>query len=367
MRAWWLFAAGALAGIGCDAIYGIQQLSGGGGNGGDAGSGKDASVGDGSMGDDSATGEDGGPGDDGPTSDTGGGFVDVQLTCPFDGAVGAAAVFEWAEWPMPNAPTDVEAGAPNPEHYTDNNDGTVTDKVTGLMWEQGFVTDGDIVSNALNDCAELSLAGHCDWRLPTYVELMSLVDVSQQPPPINGHYFPSTPLDAFWSSTPVAGTSLQQYWDVYFSSDPRSTAANVSGKHHGRCVRGGPASDAGTPPGRYVVGSGTVTDLATGLVWQQMSASGTSTWSAAQGFCAGLNLGGPGWRLPTVGELVTIVDVTQMAPAIDSSVFSAASNVYWSSSPVAGSMTWVWGVNFDQGTASSTEIATNSYSVRCVR
>jgi len=358
MRAWWLFAAGALAGIGCDAIYGIQQLSGGGGNGGDAGSGKDASVGDGSMGDDSATGEDGGPGDDGPTSDTGGGFVDVQLTCPFDGAVGAAAVFEWAEWPMPNAPTDVEAGAPNPEHYTDNNDGTVTDKVTGLMWEQGFVTDGDIVSNALNDCAELSLAGHCDWRLPTYVELMSLVDVSQQPPPINGHYFPSTPLDAFWSSTPVAGTSLQQYWDVYFSSDPRSTAANVSGKHHGRCVRGGPASDAGTPPGRYVVGSGTVTDLATGLVWQQSPSgpSNGSAWLAAHDGCAKI-----GYRLPNALELQTIVD--DATGTLAAGFGGKKPAAYWSITPsTGGRYFWVYTTG-----AVQTDAPTKLHDYRCVK
>ena len=42
----------------------------------------------------------------------------------------------WAQWPMPNSPVDVEAGAPNPESYTDNGDGTVSDNVTGLMWQQ---------------------------------------------------------------------------------------------------------------------------------------------------------------------------------------------------------------------------------------
>ncbi len=367
MRARWLVAAIACAGIGCDAIYGIQQLPGDGvGNGGDAGTGKDASVSDGSNGRDGTTGA------DGPAGDDGGGFVDVKLTCPFDGAAGANPALEWAEWKMPNAPTDVEAGAPNPEHYTDNGDGTVTDEVTGLVWEQGSVTDGagviDIgpTPGALTLCAKLSLAGHCDWRLPSYVELWSLVDVSQQPPPIDAHYFPDTPIVAFWSSTPVAGTSFGEYWDVYFGSNPRSETATASGLHHARCVRGGAASDAGAPPGRYAVASGTVTDLATGLVWQQRPVSGTSTWSTAHGICAGLSLGGLAWRLPTVDELVTIVDVTQAAPAIDTSVFSAVSSVFWTASPVAGSTVWAWGVDFDQGTTSSTVPVTSSSTVRCV-
>jgi hypothetical protein len=39
-------------------------------------------------------------------------------------------VGSWAEWPMPNSQADVTAGAPNPESYMDNGDGTVTDKVT---------------------------------------------------------------------------------------------------------------------------------------------------------------------------------------------------------------------------------------------
>ena len=49
---------------------------------------------------------------------------------------------------MPNGPTDVAAGAPNPEGYTLNGDGTVTDKITGLMWQQ-TVTEQRSVSS---DC-----------------------------------------------------------------------------------------------------------------------------------------------------------------------------------------------------------------------
>ena len=41
---------------------------------------------------------------------------------------------------MPNDRVDVTAGAPNLESYTDNKDGTVTDNLTGLMWQQTVPT-----------------------------------------------------------------------------------------------------------------------------------------------------------------------------------------------------------------------------------
>ena len=39
---------------------------------------------------------------------------------------------------MPNSAADVANGAPNLAHLVDNLDGTVTDLVTGLMWQQDF-------------------------------------------------------------------------------------------------------------------------------------------------------------------------------------------------------------------------------------
>jgi hypothetical protein len=352
MRVRWLFAAGAFVCIGCDAIYGIQQLAGS--AGGDGGAPRDAAVNDTATSEDSASDED---------SAAGGGFVDVQLTCPFDGAVSQpGAALEWAEWPMPNDPTDVSSGAPNPESYTNNGDGTVTDDVTKLMWMESpsTVTNGDVFGNVDNDCAELSLAGYCDWRLPTYVELMSIVDLSRQSPAIDPAFKNTTPV-AFWSSTPVAGAT--QYWIVYFS-DGHSVPGNVSGVHHGRCVRGGSATDGGPPPGRYVIGNGTVQDTATGLVWEQASASTSSSWSSAAGICTGLGLDTSNWRLPTLRELITIVDVAQSSPTVDS-VFTAESKLYWSSSSEVGSTTSAWAANFATGTASTNDTS-NSYAVRCV-
>lgn len=92
-------------------------------------------------------------------------------------------------------------------------------------------------------------------------------------------------------------------------------------------------------------GNGTVTDLATGLVWQKCSwgqtgsdCSGSSvsfvTWSVALNNCNGLSLSSRTWRLPNIAELRSILDLTKTSGAlIDSNVFPATSSTsyYWSS------------------------------------
>jgi hypothetical protein len=87
---------------------------------------------------------------------------------------------------------DQGVGCPNENRYLideqgtmeDTTDDTVTDTCTGLMWQRDN-PDGpgemDIVyeyCGALDYCETLDLAGHPDWRLPTVVELQSIVEYS---------------------------------------------------------------------------------------------------------------------------------------------------------------------------------------------
>jgi len=62
------------------------------------------------------------------------------------------------------------------ERFSNNGDGTVTDKKTGLMWAS---RDNGVPINwpdALAYCQDYSSGGHTDWRLPTLAELASLFD-----------------------------------------------------------------------------------------------------------------------------------------------------------------------------------------------
>ena len=87
-------------------------------------------------------------------------------------AAASCADPHWAEWRMPNDAADAAAGAPNGASYTNNQDGTVTDNVTSLMWQQTVPTTTFTWTDAGAHCPTLTLGGHGDWRLPTVIELI---------------------------------------------------------------------------------------------------------------------------------------------------------------------------------------------------
>jgi hypothetical protein len=128
------------------------------------------------------------------------------------------------------------------------------------------------------------------------------------------------------------------------------------------------SADANAPAGTYTTTGGTVYDTKTKLTWQQAVAPGTYTWAGAKTYCAGLNLGGTGWRLPTMKELQTIVDDSQTHPSIDTTAFpSTPADWFWSSSPLAGSSFGAWCVNFGYGYTGNGYDVSNTFYVRCVR
>jgi hypothetical protein len=129
----------------------------------------------------------------------------------------------------------VAAGAPNLESYTDNGDGTVTDNVTGLMWQQAVPAGTYTWAQAVAYCPTLTLAGHSDWRLPSVIELVSIVDYGQESPSINPTYFPSISSEMFWSSSPLAGSSSTA-WYVYFHLGD-TYYVDISYTTYVRCVR----------------------------------------------------------------------------------------------------------------------------------
>ena len=109
---------------------------------------------------------------------------------------------------MPNSPVDVTAGAPNAASYKDNGDGTVTDNVTGLMWQKTLSATGLTYSEAAAYCQNLALAGYGGWRVPTKIELFSIVDVGRSMPAIDPNAFPGTPTQL----PPPTGTQMPGAW-----------------------------------------------------------------------------------------------------------------------------------------------------------
>jgi len=127
---------------------------------------------------------------------------------------------------------------------------------------------------------------------------------------------------------------------------------------------------AAAPPGRYTASAGTVTDTKTKLVWQEPFAPSTMTWAAAKSYCAGLGatLGGSGWRLPTIKELQTLVDVSVSAgPAIDPKYFpNTGRSAFWSSTPSTADTSVAWMLAFSEEGELQAGMQT-AIQVRCVR
>ena len=131
---------------------------------------------------------------------------------------------------------------------------------------------------------------------------------------------------------------------------------------------------ADAPPGRYTASAGTVVDGVTHLSWQQAivtsggdDGAGRSTWAHAKSYCASL---GGGHRLPTVKELLTIVDFSKTNPSIDTSVGAfpdTPPDAFWTATPLAGSPpTSAWFINFYDGYAGNVDMMQPN-RVRCVR
>ena len=128
---------------------------------------------------------------------------------------------------------------------------------------------------------------------------------------------------------------------------------------------------ANAPSGRYNVSNGTVYDTKTKLTWQQAVAQ--YSLADAKNYCSGVgsSLGGVGWHLPTVKDLLSIVDRSQSNPAIDSVAFpSTPASQFWSLTPLASGSGYEWYVNFADGYAGSWNPSASPlplYYVRCVR
>lgn len=279
-----------------------------------------------------------------------------------------------------------------PPSFRDNADGTVTDLVTGLMWQK--VDSGECAWDAaVSNAASVSTGGHTDWRLPTPTELFSILDHKSNPA-INPVCFPDNPGGAaeYWWSTDIYGTNAANVWCANkgggLGPKPKAETISAGGasRYHARYVRGGKPSNGHNYRNN---GDGTVTDLDTGLMWQQVPAVAVP-WGMALSNAESLDLAGyDDWRLPNIKELQSLTDYTLatansptgMKACVNRILFptnTTPATAYWSStpkSPVSDGEAWLLelGVNSSsspsrnyQGIVSyeATSVAHPSFAVR---
>lgn len=126
---------------------------------------------------------------------------------------------------------------------------------------------------------------------------------------------------------------------------------------------------ADAPPQHYTVQAGTVRDNATQLTWQQATDNNKRTWSEAVAYCMQLQLSGTGWRLPTLKELLTVVDPARTtAPVIDSKAFPGMpADTFWSSNSFASDTNYAWTIDFRFGNSAKDHAKSAGAYVKCVR
>lgn len=269
----------------------------------------------------------------------------------------ASAATDWLASPVPNDPG---SGLPNLASYTVGADqATVTDDVTGLVWQRELAPGTYTWDEARAYCEDLVL-GACDWRLPTRIELTSIVSYARASPAIDPVAFPDTPNADVWSATPSIPVAMGA-WVISMGNGFTSATAATDAELV-RCVRGGSRGSAV----RYQATPDTIVDLATGLAWQRVIDGGLRTQDEATQYCASLPIAGGGWRLPSIHELHSIVDTSRTAPALDPDAFTDGAFDGRSGTRIVGDPNLTWGISFTIG-SSMTFIDATVHQVRCVR
>lgn len=249
--------------------------------------------------------------------------------------------------------------------FTNNGDGTVTDNLTGLLWQQS--DDGvarPYYIARYEYAGTVSIGGYSNWRLPTKKELLRIANFGQENAAIDTTIFPATKNMCYWTQVSCTGQA-EHVWAVDFttgsvSATPDSTSCYV------RLVHG----DINTEPADLVNnGDGTVTDRKTGLMWLDGEGECCSSWTGSLSYCEGLTLAGhTDWRLPNIKELESIADDSRYDPAIDTTFFnSTLSGGYWSSTVRSSNTHFGWKVNFKDGLINHYSAEEEPNVARCVR
>lgn len=246
--------------------------------------------------------------------------------------------------------------------FVDDDDGTVTDNNTGLMWEQIPSPDGFSYQDAIEYCENLELAGYDDWRLPSLKELFSISDFGTGWPYIDLDYFELatgqiTKDEQYWTSNEYEGITVEGGEDAVFGVNHVTghikAYPGVGGAPLGqnrpeppqrmRNENSDMSRDGGPPPDPFSKqvravrgdiygtnefvdnGDGTITDNATGLMWSQIDNGEGIDWENALAYAENSEYADfTDWRLPNVKELQSIVDYSYAPGASDPALDRAA-------------------------------------------
>lgn len=232
--------------------------------------------------------------------------------------------------------------------YKDNGDGTVSDLNTGLMWvkERGQKMPWN---DAVAGATKCRVGKYNDWRMPTIKELYSLINfnggcggtIENSKPYIDTKYFDFVYGDVTrgvriidsqdWSATQYVGKTMNgnptvfgvNFADGRIKGYPKMYPGGIDAVMYIRYVRGNTAYGKND---FHDNGDETISDRATGLMWQKSDSCKGMNWLEALAWVQKKNrekfLGHSDWRLPNAKELQSIVDYTRAPSVTESAAIS---------------------------------------------
>jgi len=286
---------------------------------------------------------------------------------------------------------DVQTGIPWPVGRFAMLGETVLDQLTDLSWSQdaNIGTFPCTWSEALQLIAALNrdhYGGYNDWRLPNRNELRSLISYQTRKPALpDGHPFLHVFLGWYWSSTtsalhPAYAWSIhlegarmfygrkdqyQLFWPVRGAGNSMLPA---TGQQQCFDVLGRVIDCSGTgqdgalhmgsrwPQPRFTEQVNGIFDRLTGLTWARHGdlTGGPISWQQALDAVLEWKKSGTDslspWRLPTINELLSLVDCSTHTPALPlGHPFTGIQSGYWSSTTSFFETNWAWVLYLDKG------------------
>ena len=236
--------------------------------------------------------------------------------------------------------------------FTNN---TVRDNTTGLLW-QDDTTITKTWDNALTYCKNNG------WRLPSVLELYTILDRSNTNPAINSEFQNIDTDNAYWTST-ILNSDNTQAWYIDFTDQGDDYFGLKNTTHNIRCVQGKSLTTTLIRDDNKEV----VLDKQHKLMWHDSETVSTiiTNWDNAMNICSNLNLAGfTDWYLPNINELYSIIDRNKTNLVIKDA-FTYSGIIYWSSTESNDNIN-KYQLDFQNGNVEN-KIPEYLNHVRCVR
>ena len=259
----------------------------------------------------------------------------------------------------------------NTPFFIDNGNGTVTDTITGLIWQK---SDGGemTIENAITYCSNLILGSETDWRLPNALELFSIMNLQYSNPSLDASVFTTTTAQYWWSIDKQVN-DITKIWATNagggIGNHPKTETISAGGnkKFHARAVRN-PITPVVVQTRFTDNGNGTITDNMTNLIWEKTPFADTLNWEQSLIYANTLTLTGKtDWRLPNIKELQSINDETLINPSLNTNYFNITSaKKYWSSTTLPNQTSNAWYM-YTQFGITTFDAKTTKHNLICVR